>query len=288
MLLPPPFVDPTATTLPPPKRLGKCEGYEFACNDPSTWTVEATRERDEWEACEACCRLVMIYSDAEAVDAYGVKRDREYRQYKDPLYSTWASLIQRCCNPTNGRYASYGGRGISVCVQWRASFLEFRDAVGPRPSDEHTLDRIDNNGNYEPGNVRWATRAEQSSNMRSNRSLTLNGITRTVAEWSRALGLASNVITTRLSRGWSVERALSPERHDEQRLTLDGVTRSISGWAEYAGVDPKTITRRLQVGWSLKDALTEPPRSRKGANDAIVFAGATAEDDVGNRLVIPR
>lgn len=84
---------------------------------------------------------------------------------KQSLYNTWANMIQRCTNANRPDYKNYGGRGISVCARWRASFKDFAEDVGERPPGL-SMDRIDNNGNYEPGNVRWATRSQQTLNSR--------------------------------------------------------------------------------------------------------------------------
>ena len=120
-------------------------------------------------------------------------------------------MIQRCCNPSNNAYHYYGGRGITVCEQWRDSFETFLADVGLRPSNQHSLDRYPNNdGNYEPGNVRWATRMEQAINKRSNRWITAHGKTMTVSEWSRELGILDKTIYYRLSAGWSAEAAIQP------------------------------------------------------------------------------
>ena len=81
-----------------------------------------------------------------------------------PLYATWLSMIARCDKPGNNRYQYYGGRGITVCDRWRNSVSAFIQDVGDKPTPEHSIDRIDVNGNYEPGNVRWATLKEQRSN----------------------------------------------------------------------------------------------------------------------------
>lgn len=84
-----------------------------------------------------------------------------------PVYGVWATMIQRCHNPNLKQYARYGARGITVCQEWRDSFEAFLTHIGPRPSPEYSIDRIDNDKGYFPGNVRWATRQEQVANRRT-------------------------------------------------------------------------------------------------------------------------
>jgi hypothetical protein len=96
------------------------------------------------------------------------------RGKQSPEYIVWNSLKTRCLNPKSSSYVHYGGRGITVCPEWRDSFEAFLRDVGPRP-EGHTLDRIDTNGNYEPGNCRWATQEEQANNRRADAQVLVNG-----------------------------------------------------------------------------------------------------------------
>ena len=127
-----------------------------------------------------------------------------------PEYNTWVHMIQRCHNANNKDYKNYGGRGIQVCDMWRESFEAFFLMIGKRPTLKHTIERIDSNGNYEPGNVRWATRAEQNVNTRSNVKLTIEGATQTVSEWSRDPRCSVSMFTIykRLDRGWDAAKAV--------------------------------------------------------------------------------
>lgn len=121
-------------------------------------------------------------------------------------YRTWQFMRDRCTNPKNKSYGDYGGRGISVCEAWNDFKAFFRD-MGPKPAGT-SIDRIKNDKGYEPGNCRWATRAVQNSNTRQNKFITINGVTKTHADWEREKGLRPGRIYARLSRGWSEEKAV--------------------------------------------------------------------------------
>lgn len=124
-------------------------------------------------------------------------------------YNTWLLMRRRCLNPRSKGWKNYGGRGITVCEAWLNSFETFLADVGPRPSPEHSIERKEVDGNYEPGNVIWATYSEQMNNMRKSVKITLNGITRTVAGWSRLLKVNQFTVYDRLDAGWDPERALT-------------------------------------------------------------------------------
>jgi hypothetical protein len=123
-------------------------------------------------------------------------------------YHTWKSMRRRCLDPRDIGFKNYGGRGITVCRRWVDSFEAFLEDVGPRPSPTHTLDRIDNSGNYEPGNVRWATWGEQARNRSDNHLVTYQGATRCLMDWSTRTGLPFHVLWDRLKK-WPVERAFT-------------------------------------------------------------------------------
>ena len=138
-----------------------------------------------------------------------VSRSTSHGMSRTPEYRTWARISNRCGNTRSPAYPYYGGRGILMCARWRDSFEAFYADVGPRLTPKHSIDRIDNNGNYEPGNCRWATPKEQANNRRNNRILTVGGISKTMKAWSECSGVPYQVINDRInSLGWSHERAL--------------------------------------------------------------------------------
>jgi hypothetical protein len=111
-------------------------------------------------------------------------------------------MIERCENPNNAHAADYGGRGISVCERWRHDFQAFLADMGRRPNGM-SIDRINNDGNYEPGNCRWATNKEQASNRRYCVMLTHNGETMTASDWARRVGIKPSTMLARLRAGCS-------------------------------------------------------------------------------------
>jgi len=133
---------------------------------------------------------------------------RRHGGFGTPEYKTWSGMRRRCNCPHDSGFKNYGGRGIKVCERW-SKFENFIADMGPRPSPDHSIDRIDNNGNYEPSNCRWATLAVQNSNTRANRLITVGAETLTITQWARRVGLARNTIRNRLARGWAIEKALN-------------------------------------------------------------------------------
>ena len=125
------------------------------------------------------------------------------------IHYCWMAMRSRCERPTNHAYANYGGRGIKVCKRWQ-TFENFIADMGECKAG-YSIDRINPNGNYEPGNCRWASQKDQQNNRTNNHRLTMNGETHTISEWCDRLGLSRSTVMDRLAKGWSAEKALSTE-----------------------------------------------------------------------------
>lgn len=183
----------------------------FACRCACGRDVEALGHhlRSGHTASCGCLRAEKASAWCASRTAHGHAR----RAKPSPEYRVWAGMLNRCTNPSNDSWSRYGGRGIRVCQRWLASFEAFLKDVGPRPSLRHSLDRFPNNdGNYEPGNVRWATARQQCANMSTNRVIEWDGKKLTVQEWSRLTGIDATTIGWRLKRGWGPPRIFSPPR----------------------------------------------------------------------------
>lgn len=171
--------------------------------------LNLTSKRLSNKAIESCgCKKIEVVSALKNRLTHGMVGTPEYR--------SWQHMKERCLNKKSKSYPAYGGRGIKICQEWIDSFEAFLKSVGNRPSTRHSIDRFpDNNGNYEPGNVRWATASEQARNRRTNNIIELNGQQKTLAEWSESTGISVYTIMSRLYQSkWSVEKSLTtPVRH---------------------------------------------------------------------------
>jgi len=201
---------------------------------------------------------------------------REVRNPRhSPEYCCWQAMIQRCHNPNNEYYHRYGARGVVVCEKWRQSYDAFLIDMGSRPSSKHSIDRIDGNGNYEPGNCRWATRQEQQNNLSTNVVIEFRGERMTAAQWADKLGMSRTALYARIRCGWPIEEALTapvdkalsiagrnarfgPSRKPEVFLTIDGKTLPLTEWATLTGIPATRIRQRIASGWSHEDAIKKP------------------------------
>lgn len=138
-----------------------------------------------------------------------------------PEYMARSSMIKRCTNPNDGGYRNYGGRGISVCDRWLSSFENFYADMGPRPSNLHSIERRDNNGNYEPNNCYWATKEEQVNNRRTNCIIYYKDKKYTIAQLAKEYNIEYETLRHRLIRGWTVESSVeTPVRQLNSNLFI--------------------------------------------------------------------
>jgi len=128
---------------------------------------------------------------------------------KTKEYAIWADIKKRCYNKNNSAYKFYGAKGITMCNKWKNSFIPFITDMGKRPSENHSIDRINTFGNYEPSNCRWTTKDIQSNNTRTNKKITLNGITKNITQWLKLLNIPCTTYYNRLNRNWSIQDALT-------------------------------------------------------------------------------
>ncbi|TIX28802.1 hypothetical protein [Mesorhizobium sp.] len=185
-------------------RIGKSHAFHCQCDCGGKL---ATRGYNLTGGFTTSCGCAIAPSVTAAKKTHGLSHTREWR--------IWSGMKTRCLNPKVKSFDNYGGRGITVCDRWligdgeRNGFECFIADLGMRPSLDHSLERKENDGNYEPGNVVWATRPEQAKNTRVVRRIEFRGETKTSHEWASITGITANEINKRLGRGWSVERALT-------------------------------------------------------------------------------
>lgn len=154
------------------------------------------------------CGCAMVENMRKIATTHSLSRSRIYR--------TYTNMIRRCTSPVEIEYHNYGGRGIKVCDEWANDFMVFYDwAMANGYNDKLTIDRINNNGNYEPSNCRWATYKKQCRNKRNNRIVCINGVEKTLIEWSEISGIDRATIARRINVGWDAKDWLKPVFHNK-------------------------------------------------------------------------
>lgn len=140
-----------------------------------------------------------------------IEAQTKHSLHDHPLYPVWLGIKHRCFDEKHIHYESYGARGITLHEPW-LNVVEFINGVeseiGARPSTAHTIDRIRNEGDYRPGNIRWSTASEQANNRRNTKYIELNGVVRPLMDWCKELNLYPSTVRQRIDRRWSAERAL--------------------------------------------------------------------------------
>ena len=164
------------------------------------------------------------------------------------LYNTWKHMKDRCYNPNSHAFLSYGGREITVCDRWLDSFENFVFDMGEKPTAQHSLDRIDNNGNYSPKNCKWSTKKEQARNTRQSKYVDYNGKRWLARELAEKHGIDPKIFVSRLLI-MDVDRALALPEKKKKGYKVDafGKSLTVSEWAKETGINQSTLENRLAV-----------------------------------------
>lgn len=229
-----------------------CDPRLGGCGNETSVTPTALRS----ENTRSCGCLKSDLSRATAVHGHS----RKHQRTKE--YATWCAMLDRCYRPANKHFDRYGGRGISVCDRWRHNFSAFIADMGLRPSDKHSIDRYpDNDGNYEPGNCRWATRSEQMRNTSLNTTVVRDGKRTTLVDVADESGVNLGTLKARLRKGLDLDAAVSlppDKKRWHKRYAHNGQTLTLAEWEAVVGIPRKTLTHRICAGWAIEHALSLP------------------------------
>lgn len=195
------------------------------------------------------------------------------------LTDVYGQIKQRCYNPKCKEYKNYGERGIKVCDEWLKSrpsaFYQWAFENGYK--EGLTVDRINNDGNYEPSNCHWTTIKAQCSNRRTNRFVTYNGKTLTVSQWSERTGINKETLKHRLNRGLPTEEVLTnPPRQQDVFIEYKGETKNLAQWSSCFGINRVTLMHRMRrQGMSFEEAVTTPITVNiRNRNYKLLFANS--------------
>jgi hypothetical protein len=206
------------------------------------------------------------------------KAAAKHGYFGTPTYRSWSSMVTRCEDPTHVAYHNYGGRGVVIHPELR-DFVRFLAFLGERPSLRHSIDRYPNqNGNYEPGNVRWATVEEQANNKRTNRFIEHNGQKKTISQWARESCVSFVCFVSRIRNGWDIDEAMNTptgqkrpsSKEDKNPTSRGGVTYTYKDrtltlfqWSAEVCIDDGTLNSRIKAGWPIEKVLTTPVKKKK-------------------------
>lgn len=231
----------------------------------------ANRGKARWWcecSCGKSCVLVFSFSlrggDTKSCGCLlgeaGRLRLQTHGRSKTPEHKTWLALRRRCNSPSDINYSRYGGRGIRVCERWMNSFENFLTDMGPRPSRQHSIDRLDVNGDYEPSNCTWSDPRQQARNKRNSLLVAHNGETLHINEWSERTGIRAGTLRERLlTLSWTPKRAFETPADFYRRglsISYQGETLSLNAIARKEGVRSCSLYyHAIKKGIPVEDAL---------------------------------
>lgn len=239
------------------------------CDKFNYWTLkEYVKDKKQWIAQCVCGKEKLVWVDhlknGKSISCSCIGKST-HKMTGTPTYVSWNNAKQRCTNKNNQRFYSYGGRGIEMCDRWLNSFDNFFEDMGERPVGM-SIDRIDVDGNYEPGNCRWATDKEQSNNLRIHKERGFS-----LEEISKLCDIPREVLGRRISNGWDVEKATQTEYNEygeRRKHQLEDKFYSIIELSNMFNIPYGRLQTRLNRGWELGRALTEPlSQGKKKIND---------------------
>lgn len=179
---------------------------------------------------------------------------------KTRIHGIWSNMKTRCYNTNDHAFERYGGRGITVCEEWKDDFMSFYNwAMSNGYKDDLSIDRIDNNKGYSPDNCRWATAKEQNNNKRNVYKVTYQGKTQTLSQWAVELNVSHGILLRRFNKGLPLNEVFDTDKYSTFKLiTYNGETKNIKQWAETLGIPYKTLYKRISDGWTIKTAFNTP------------------------------
>lgn len=234
-------------------------------------------ERQQFWLCRCDCGVEQIRKGGQLrwAESKGMKQacikcaGTKHGEFRKSEYITWNGMIDRCSRAKHPWFHRYGGRGIYVCERWMI-YDNFLADMGRKPTPKHSLDRINNDGNYDPSNCRWTTQSNQIRNTSVNRIIEFNGKSQCLAAWSDETGLSMSLIKGRIDNfQWSISDALTTpagracnwrgtQRRDAETLTFNGETLTHRDWEKRIDAKKDTIRNRLSRGWTTEQAITTP------------------------------
>ena len=196
------------------------------------------------------------------------KKYEKHGMEKTRLYRIWCNMKSRCyakCNKTN---SAYGAKGITVCDEWKNSFITFKNwAINNGYTDDLSIDRINNDGNYEPSNCRWVGRHTQLRNTSRNVYVSFKGVDMVATDVAKDVGINKRTLFKRLQNGMEIEQAVLKSDFREYEIEFNGETLNLTQWADKIGLSIDGLRKRFKKGWSLERALTTPNRNKNNKSN---------------------